>query len=542
MKRSDPGGFWLLLLGLLVLLPSIWKETSITGGDEHRISFRTALETRDADQWLIPTYEGEPRLRKPPLFYWVLTATAEFLGPSLFNFRIWGVLCGALLAIFTARWGQRLFSADPVLTFVILISCLGLATESRRAMLDIPMALFLVLALERWGNCMKDARGRDAVFAGLYLAIAALIKPTAIYFFAAAIQVMAWLQPREKGLVLAAKRLSGLPLMLAAFCLLFLPWWLYVYSIYPDLLQSRIEEQVQNRELSLLRWDSIPPLIGGWLGLAAPWSFALIFAVLRFVRRPEAGSAPPERWLAVWLVIASIPFLFMKTFERYLIPLLPAFAILISTYLDSLKPIPLRRHLLGAAFILSLPALFVMLFTYFSTAPTLSLLTLGILFIVFRMALQADTVNTALSVALTWSFCLGILSPTVGIGEGPRLSPEILKGSLYQVGEQHVPLLDVQAQRPIPKIAGDSDSLRELPDNTCYLILAQADQEEVERSLKSLSRESERVGKFGVFVSRKVFSRFYRRDYTEEHFREALMRNSLNPLRKPCVVIEVKAR
>jgi len=340
MKRSDPGGFWLLLLGLLVLLPSIWKETSITGGDEHRISFRTALETRDADQWLIPTYEGEPRLRKPPLLYWVLTATAEFLGPSLFNFRIWGVLCGALLAIFTARWGQRLFSADPVLTFVILISCLGLATESRRAMLDIPMALFLVLALERWGNCMKDARGRDAVFAGLYLAIAALIKPTAIYFFAAAIPVMAWLQPREKGLVLAAKRLSGLPLMLATFCLLFLPWWLYVYSIYPDLLQSRLDEQVQNREISFLRWDSIPPLIGGWLGLVAPWSFALIFAVLRFLRRPEEGTNPPERWLAVWVVIASVPFLFMKTFERYLIPLLPAFAILISTYLDSLKPIP----------------------------------------------------------------------------------------------------------------------------------------------------------------------------------------------------------
>ena len=542
MKRSDPGGFWLLLLGLLVLLPSIWNETSITGGDEHRISFRTALETRDADQWLIPTYEGEPRLRKPPLFYWVLTATAEFLGPSLFNFRIWGVLCGALLAIFTARWGQRLFSADPVLTFVILISCLGLATESRRAMLDIPMALFLVLALERWGNCMKEARGRDAVFAGAFLAIAALIKPTAIYFFAAAIPVMAWLQPREKGLVLAAKRLSGLPLMLGAFCLLFLPWWLYVYSIYPDLLQSRIEEQVQNRELSILRWDSIPPLIGGWLGLAAPWSFALIFAVLRFLRRPEEGSAPPERWLAVWLVIASIPFLFMKTFERYLIPLLPAFAILISTYLDSLKPIPLRRHLLGAAFIVALPALFVMLFTYFFTAPTVSLLTLGILFILFRMALQTDTVNTALSIALTWSFCLGVLIPTVGIGEGPRLSPEILNGSLYQVGEQHVPLLDVQAQRPIPKIAGDSDSLRELPDNTCYLILAQADQEEVERSLKSISRESERVGNFGVFRSRKVFSRFYRRDYTEEHLKEALMRESLNPLRKPCVVIEVKAR
>ena len=302
MKRSDPGGFWLLLIGLLVLAPSIWLESSLTGGDEHRISFRTALETQQAEQWLVPTYEGEPRLRKPPLFYWVLTATSETLGPTLFHFRFWGVLCGALLAVFTARWGFRQFSADPVLTFVIVISCLGLATESRRAMLDIPMTLFLLLSLERWGQCMKQGHGRDALAAGAFLAIAALIKPPALYFAGTGMLTMAVLQARKSGISLAMRRIGGFALFLISFSILFLPWWVYVQSAYPELLRERLVEQVNSRELSFFHPESVPSLLGGWLGLVAPWSFALIFATIKILRRRPEGNAYPERWLVVWLM------------------------------------------------------------------------------------------------------------------------------------------------------------------------------------------------------------------------------------------------
>ena len=542
MKRSDPGGLWLLILGLLVLIPSIWLESSLTGGDEHRISFRTALETQQADQWVIPTYEGEPRLRKPPLFYWVLTATAEFLGPSFFNFRIWGVLCGALLAVFTARWGHRLFSADPVLTFVILISCLGLATESRRAMLDIPMTLFLVLALERWGHCMKDGRGQDALLAGAFLAISAMIKPTAVYFFLMALPVMAWLMPRERGLAIAGKRLLGLAFWALGFCVVFLPWWIHVYSLYPDLLQTRLEEQVTQRQFAWFRFESIPSLLGGWLGLAAPWSFVLIFATFHFLRHPKEGEARPERWLAVWLVLASIPFLFMKTFERYLIPLLPAFAILISSYLDTLDPRRLRRQLSGAATLASLPVMVLIIVTGWYTAPTLALMTIGILFLLFRMAWQTDPVNSALAVALTWSWCLGLLLPTIGIGEGPRLSEEILKSPVYQVGDRHLPMLDVHAGRPLPDIDNSLESLRNLPEETCYLILTQKDLEPLKQHLQTLSRDSEVLRNFGVFRSRKVFTRFIRKDATEEQRRSAVQQRSLEILKKPCVIVEVKER
>ncbi len=542
MARSDPGGFWLLLIGLMVLVPSIWLESSLTGGDEHRISFRTALETMQADQWLVPTYEGEPRLRKPPLFYWVLTATADLFGPSLFNLRIWGVLCGAILALLAARWGYQVCSADPLLTFVILISSLGLATESRRAMLDIPMTLFLILSLERWGQCLAKGRARDAVVAGFFLAIAGLIKPAALYFFATAMVAMAFFHHRENERTPISKRIIGFALFLISFCALFLPWWAYVQSAYPELLQHRLEEQVERREFSFFKIESIPSLIGGWLGLIAPWSIVLLFSTLHYLRRPAEGLIRPERWLAIWLIIASVPFLFMKTFERYLIPLLPIFAILVSAYLDSVRASALRRHLMVAAILTTIPAIAVGVLVGWFFVPALAAFVLLALILVWRYAWMSDAINTALAVALTWATCLGLLLPSIGIGEGPKLAEEILKSPIYQVSGRHLPLLDVQVGQPVSDLSLDRESLGELPSETSYLIVAESDLKSLQEILSGLPRDSEILHRFGVFRSRKVFTRFSRSDATAEDWRQAVESRSLEGLKKPCVIIEVKPR
>ena len=68
MGQQEPGGFLLLLLGLAILSPSIWLDSSLTGGDEYNITFQTTLETVDSEDWTVPTLGGEPRLRKPPLY------------------------------------------------------------------------------------------------------------------------------------------------------------------------------------------------------------------------------------------------------------------------------------------------------------------------------------------------------------------------------------------------------------------------------------------------------------------------------------------
>lgn len=71
LKRSDAFHGWIpwviFVMGLALLLPSIWSETSITASDEYALTFRTPMEMKERGQWLTPYCNEEPRLRKPPL-------------------------------------------------------------------------------------------------------------------------------------------------------------------------------------------------------------------------------------------------------------------------------------------------------------------------------------------------------------------------------------------------------------------------------------------------------------------------------------------
>ncbi|NTV57216.1 MAG: hypothetical protein HGA74_08000, partial [Deltaproteobacteria bacterium] len=69
--------------GIVLLFPSIWSETSITGQDEYWLSFRTPMETLARGDWITPWVNGEPRIKKPPLLYWAIALSYEILGINL---------------------------------------------------------------------------------------------------------------------------------------------------------------------------------------------------------------------------------------------------------------------------------------------------------------------------------------------------------------------------------------------------------------------------------------------------------------------------
>ncbi len=89
------------VIGVCLLLPCIWCETSITGQDEYWLSFRTPMETLGRGDWLTPWVNGEPRFKKPPLLYWAMMLSFKLFGINLFAARIWGVLAGGGLAAFS---------------------------------------------------------------------------------------------------------------------------------------------------------------------------------------------------------------------------------------------------------------------------------------------------------------------------------------------------------------------------------------------------------------------------------------------------------
>ena len=198
--------------------------------------------------------------------------------------------------------------------------------------------------------------------------------------------------------------------------------------------------------------------------------------------------------------------------------------------------------LFGAAFLTSTVTLALAVIVWWFFSPTLALISVAILLLLWRMAMQADAVNTALAAALNWCFCLGVLLPSIGIGEGPPLSKEIQQRPIYQIGGRHLPMLEITVGKPIPDLSNDLSSLAQLPDATSYLILTEADLPTLEENLAELDRESEVLRKFGIFRSRKVFTRFIREDATAEDLQKAKEERSLEGLKKQCVIVEIKRR
>lgn len=534
MNRQEPGGLILLLFGIAVLCPSIWLDSSLTGGDEYNVTFQTTLETAASEDWTVPTWQGEPRLRKPPLYYWLLASSTNWFGSSPLSLRFWGVLAGTLLAIWTAILGKRCCGAHPTLTFLILISALGLATESRRAMLDIPMALLVIASMERLLCWKLEGGTRKAALSGLLLGLATLIKPTALLFGAAGI-ISLFLAGPERSSSAPRKQLIAYFLM---FLFVAIPWWFIVYQKYPELLQQRWQEQIDRRELSWLHIETIPSWLGGLLGLILPWSIITVAATFSFLKRKAAGLETPERWLALWLVISSVPFLFLKTFERYLIPVLPVMAILVSSYFETLDEQARRKHLLISTVLLGIPAMLIAGFVGWFSCSLMAALAIPSFWLLMWLGASAGSVKTsALSAAGILAITMGMALPSIGIGALPQI-PTVCRDSKFAIiGSSMFPTLSLRQGEAVPTLPVDPRALSaSLPDSKTTLLIRNDHVSALETALVLAGRNAKKVASYGIFQSRKTFVRFPRPGVTLEDWKVAIRERSLDTLRVPCAI------
>lgn len=534
MYRQEPGGLSLLLLGLAILGPSIWLDSSLTGGDEYNITFPTVLETVESDDWTVPTLNDEPRLRKPPLYYWLLASSVHWFGSGPLALRFWGVLAGTLLAIFTAKLGQKCCGANPTLTFLIVISTIGLATESRRAMLDVPMAFLIVCSMERLACWKSEGGAGKAAISGLLLGMATLIKPVALLFGVTGAISLFLVGPQRSP--------SARPGQLTAFLFLMLlvtvPWWLVVADRFPELLQQRWQEQIARREISWLHLESIPSLLGGLLGLVLPWSIIAISALYSFLKRKAEGLETPERWLAVWVILSTIPFFFTKTFERYLIPVLPILAILISSHLEAMNPAARKKHLMVSTVLLGIPCLLIAAFVGWFSCSLIAAIAIPCIWLLMWAGSTAGAPKTcALSAAGMLAVVMGIALPSIGIGSLPQFPKRCQDTPIAIIGSPMLPTLSLREGQPLATLPTDPRQLSgAFPSEKTTLLVKDHHLPELESALTLAAREASRVASYKIFQSRKTFVRFTRPDLTVEEWKLAIEDRSLDSLRIPCSI------
>jgi len=538
--RDGPGGIRLFLLGMALLLPTIALDSSLTGSDEYRVSFRTAMETEAREDWTIPTLDGEPRFRKPPLMYWLLSASIHFFGSHPFSLRIWGVIFAVLMGLVTANIARKSLGTPPLLTFLILMATVGIATESRRAMLDIPMAFLLICSASMWLQWRSDGGTGRAIGAGLLLGLATLIKPTALLFAITGMISVSLLGPkRTSGSILFHPLLTLLMLLATA-----IPWWLVAHQAHPELFEQQWGEQIARREMSWIHVEAIPSVLGGLLGLIFPWTVAAIAGLIHFIRGREEGLENPERWMVLWVILSTIPFFFLKSFERYLIPLLPVLAMLVASYLDGLELEPRKKQLRIAAFLMGIPSLLIAAFVGWFQCSMVAAALIPMMWVAMSMyARRGSTINTALCGACQITLIMGFALPSIGIGSLPRIPDSTQQTTFATVGMDLLPTLMLRRQEVIPILPLQPDQMAvAFPDDNTTLFLMDEHLAQTSAALEQSGRKYHRVGTFQMFRSRKIFTRFPRADATVEDWLHAIEERSLDPLRIRCTMLHVEER
>lgn len=84
----------------IILFISLFRLGSVTLFDVDEAVFaQTTKEMIQADNWITPTYNGEPRYDKPILFYWLMALSYKIFGINEFGARFPSALSGIILCI-----------------------------------------------------------------------------------------------------------------------------------------------------------------------------------------------------------------------------------------------------------------------------------------------------------------------------------------------------------------------------------------------------------------------------------------------------------
>lgn len=539
-KTGQPPGLPWVLAGLLfaalLLAFGIGEPTGLTGKDEYFLGLRIPLEMIEHDNWWIPFIDGEPRLRKPPFVYWLARLSYEAFGPGLLSGRLVTVAF-ALLLLGATTWLGRLFGgkwSSGLLAAGVMLGFAGMATESRRLMLDIPVAALSTTAFCVYLAWLGRPRWPLLIATAALLAAALMTKgPVALVAFGSGALAF-WLAPAQLRHALSGDRPAlphlrrHAPAYLACFLLAAaLPAWWYwdVAHSFPQQFAAAAQNEIEERGAGSLSF--IP--LSGLLLLTLPWTFIGLTALIRHRHTPEI------RFFGLWLLISLLPFFFIRSFERYLVGSLPAFALLGAWALQQSARLrwPAR---LGAVFpLLAGGALIALLWRWGHGMPAFAL---GAALVVFTSIwFRAGSAGAMiLGAALLWPVFWGIAFPALGINAVPGALIELgRERSIYLYEGPQPALLPVLAQRPlrhVQHIAG--------PLAAGSLITVRAeDLSRLQQELAGARIATREIYRYSALVSAGSGIRFARQGATAQDWKTAWTERDPQALMATVMVFEV---
>jgi len=305
----------------------------LTGPDEPRYA-QVAREMLERNDWVTPTLYGEAWLEKPILYYWHARIAFSIFGVHDWSARLPGATFAALLVVAAYFFMRRFRPGAQLEAALILASSAAILGFGRGASTDMQIAAPFALGLMAWYAWLEGGRKLWLAVFYILMGLATLAKGPVAPLLAALIVVAYAGVRRELAIVRRSLWLPGIALFLAVA----LPWYVAVQLRNPEFFRVFVLEHNLARfstDLYCHRqpfWFFLPVLL---LGLA-PWSALVVAAVASSVRRWRAAAPSGDSLPMFFLVWGVVPVLFFSLSQSklpgYILPALPAFALLAAEY------------------------------------------------------------------------------------------------------------------------------------------------------------------------------------------------------------------
>ena len=332
---------WIGAAGIAVLLAGL--ALPLTDGDTafYATVARGALKS---GEWVALYTPGGQVFDKPPLTIWLLGLSMAAFGSAEWALRLWHIVLALATVFVTYRLARLTLSVRQSLAAALVLLTSGqFFYQSLVPQQDIPLTLFLAMAMYWYLRWEQAADTRAAVLTGISCALAVLSKgligmvlPVLIVVVHLALDRPTW--PRSWPRHTAAAVL--------AFFIVAAPWF-----VVAGLRQGRafVDTFFLSGALGIGRFFhpalSSPSATPAWTGMLAyliflplgmlPWT-GWLWPGLRDGWQARTGGPSVLRFCTVWL-LTVLAFLTLSPGDkviRYLLPAIPAVAVLIGHATD----------------------------------------------------------------------------------------------------------------------------------------------------------------------------------------------------------------
>lgn len=328
-----------LIILLALLLPALLLglgDRPVYKIQEVRIA-ETAREMLASGDWAVPRYNGELRLQKPPLPYWLTGLSFGAGGIDATRARLPAAVFGLLTGLLLFRWSRRELGGQAAASVILVCVASYIGLRYFRSGEADAILLFFISAACLLGFDLLRRSGdglRRALF-GLVLGLGFLTKgPAALAIPLLTLAGIALLDRRAGRPLPAWRALFSMPgvllLLLAAF-----GWYAWILWKLPNAAEHFVGKQVDETFVSGTHAKPAWWYLAHWVEFFAPWGILLLPAgVMAWVRRRGQPLPDVLRFAWVWLGVVFVLLTFTVNKQmQYALLFLPPLAIILGHYL-----------------------------------------------------------------------------------------------------------------------------------------------------------------------------------------------------------------